>query len=63
VVTQTTETNTSAPHAIMDDDIFEWEIEEEVVGEMIANFFLKGEELEEPSIGASLKLELKPLPS
>ncbi|MCD7469816.1 hypothetical protein HAX54_009066, partial [Datura stramonium] len=28
-------------------DIFEWEIEEEVVGELIADVFLKGEELEE----------------
>ncbi|MCE0481748.1 hypothetical protein HAX54_039743 [Datura stramonium] len=31
----------------MDDDIFEWEMEIEVVGEMMADFFLKGEELEE----------------
>ncbi|MCD7460675.1 hypothetical protein HAX54_044194, partial [Datura stramonium] len=33
--------------AIMDDDTFEWEMEEEVVGETIAYFFLKGEKLEE----------------
>ncbi|MCD9637580.1 hypothetical protein HAX54_020949, partial [Datura stramonium] len=33
--------------AIVDNDMFEWEIEEEVVGELIANVFLKGEELEE----------------
>ncbi|MCD9646006.1 hypothetical protein HAX54_035500 [Datura stramonium] len=31
----------------MDDDIFEWEMEEEVVGELIADVFLNGEELEE----------------
>ncbi|MCE3214905.1 hypothetical protein HAX54_000241 [Datura stramonium] len=31
----------------MDNDIFEWKKEEEVVGEMFADFFLKDEELEE----------------
>ncbi|MCD7454300.1 hypothetical protein HAX54_024264 [Datura stramonium] len=31
----------------MEDDIFEWEMEEEVVGELIAGAFWKGEELEE----------------
>ncbi|MCE3050300.1 hypothetical protein HAX54_046854, partial [Datura stramonium] len=31
----------------MDDDIFEWKMEEEVVGELIVDVFLKGEELEE----------------
>ncbi|MCD9642483.1 hypothetical protein HAX54_029321 [Datura stramonium] len=34
----------------MDDDIFKWEMEEEAVGEMIADFSLKGEELEESLI-------------
>ncbi|MCD7453007.1 hypothetical protein HAX54_019191, partial [Datura stramonium] len=47
VSTQTIETNTSPTQAIVDDDIFEWEMEEEVVGELIADIFLKGEELEE----------------
>ncbi|MCD9643092.1 hypothetical protein HAX54_030215, partial [Datura stramonium] len=32
---------------IVENDIFEWEIEEEVVGELIVDVFLKGEELEE----------------
>ncbi|MCE0482143.1 hypothetical protein HAX54_040590 [Datura stramonium] len=32
---------------IVENDIFEWKIEEEVVGELIADVFLKGEELEE----------------
>ncbi|MCD9638551.1 hypothetical protein HAX54_022574, partial [Datura stramonium] len=37
----------SPTQAIMDDYIFEWEMEEEVVGELIADVFLKGEEFEE----------------
>ncbi|MCD7472638.1 hypothetical protein HAX54_013935, partial [Datura stramonium] len=45
LVAQTTETNTSSTQAIIDDVIFEWEMEEEVIGELIV--FLKGEELEE----------------
>ncbi|MCE3050064.1 hypothetical protein HAX54_046424, partial [Datura stramonium] len=47
VAAQTKERSTYSPQATMDDDIFVWEIEEEVVGETIADFFLKGEELEE----------------
>ncbi|MCD9645510.1 hypothetical protein HAX54_034503 [Datura stramonium] len=46
VVSQTTETNTSPTQAIVDDDIFKWEIEEEVIGELIVDVFLKGEKLE-----------------
>ncbi|MCD7452453.1 hypothetical protein HAX54_016627 [Datura stramonium] len=46
--------------AIVDDDIFEWEMEEEVVGELIADVFLKGEELEEEkrSIHAKAQFEV-----
>ncbi|MCD9638710.1 hypothetical protein HAX54_022847 [Datura stramonium] len=44
---QTTENNTTVIQDIVENDIFEWEIEEEVVGELIADVFLKGEELEE----------------
>ncbi|MCD9560773.1 hypothetical protein HAX54_019564 [Datura stramonium] len=47
VAAQTTETNKAPMQAIVDNDIFEWEMEEEVVGELIANVFLKGEEVEE----------------
>ncbi|MCD9639010.1 hypothetical protein HAX54_023247, partial [Datura stramonium] len=47
VVAQITENNTAPMQAIVDNDIFEWEIEEEVVGELIADVFLKGEELKE----------------
>ncbi|MCD7450431.1 hypothetical protein HAX54_006224, partial [Datura stramonium] len=32
---------------VVENDIFEWEIEEEVVGEIIADVFLNDEELEE----------------
>ncbi|MCD9638308.1 hypothetical protein HAX54_022183 [Datura stramonium] len=39
--------NESIPPHIEKNDIFEWEIEEEVVGELIADVFFKGEELEE----------------
>ncbi|MCD9640495.1 hypothetical protein HAX54_025834, partial [Datura stramonium] len=93
VAAQIKETSTSSLQATMDNAMFEWEIEEEVIGETIADFFLKGEELEEvnqvhkdirnysfqprkldldlknrttplsqPSIVASPKLELKPVP-
>ncbi|MCD9641185.1 hypothetical protein HAX54_027146, partial [Datura stramonium] len=47
VAAQTAETNTSSPQAIMGNDIFECEIEEEVIREMIVDIFLKGEEVEE----------------
>ncbi|MCD9643503.1 hypothetical protein HAX54_031069, partial [Datura stramonium] len=47
VVAQTKETSTSSPQATMDDDIFEWEMEGEVAGEEIVDFFLKSKELEE----------------
>ncbi|MCE3052145.1 hypothetical protein HAX54_051667, partial [Datura stramonium] len=44
---QLTENNTASMQDIVENDKFEWEIEEEVVGELIADAFLKGEELEE----------------
>ncbi|MCD7455210.1 hypothetical protein HAX54_027422 [Datura stramonium] len=39
---QAIENNTAPMKVIVENDIFEWEIEEEVVGELIADVFLKG---------------------
>ncbi|MCD9560987.1 hypothetical protein HAX54_019854 [Datura stramonium] len=39
---QTTENNTSLMQDIVENDIFEWEIDEEDVGELIFDVFLKG---------------------
>ncbi|MCE0480817.1 hypothetical protein HAX54_037948, partial [Datura stramonium] len=47
VAAQTKETRSSSPSATKDNDIFEWEMEEEVVRETIDDCVLKGEELEE----------------
>ncbi|MCD9642370.1 hypothetical protein HAX54_029156, partial [Datura stramonium] len=59
VDTGSQERNESVPHHmeitlevglekdIVENDIFKWEIEEEVVGELIEDVFLKGEKLEE----------------
>ncbi|MCE0482291.1 hypothetical protein HAX54_040954 [Datura stramonium] len=44
---QTTENNMDPMQDIVENDIFKWKIEEEVVGELIADVFLKGEELAE----------------
>ncbi|MCD7472105.1 hypothetical protein HAX54_013044, partial [Datura stramonium] len=46
VAAQTTETNMSPTQEIVENDIFEWEMEEEVVGELIVDVFLKGEKFE-----------------
>ncbi|MCD9559742.1 hypothetical protein HAX54_017975, partial [Datura stramonium] len=47
MVVQTIENNPAPMQDIVENDIFEWQIEEEVIGALIADVFLKGEELEE----------------
>ncbi|MCD7463835.1 hypothetical protein HAX54_051513 [Datura stramonium] len=43
----TKETNVSAPQSIMDEGIFGWDMEEEIVEETFVTLYLRGEELEE----------------
>ncbi|MCD7464577.1 hypothetical protein HAX54_053014, partial [Datura stramonium] len=56
---QTIENNMAPMQDFVENNIFEWEIEEEVVGEFIADVLLKGQELEEVHHGKATSNEVK----